>query len=173
MFTHIFPRRSSHDRLCRAVLTLLHPHWLCSVSEDPSHSGGRLSSIPRAPCLLHAPLSSTAPPAIRKFSLQCKVDCIISCSQLSGAPAASMTKPGTLECYLRPRGLGPALLSSLGVSAPSFLCCSPDGLGPQTQSSTRTLEGSVSISLSVSPFLSLSLALVTLRGAFSAFPFDK
>lgn len=125
MFTHIFPRCSSHDGLCRAVLTLLHPHWLRSVSEDPSHSGRGLSSIPRAPCFLHVPLLSTVPPAIRKFALQRKVDCILSCTELLGAPAASITKPGTLECYLRLWGLGPALLSSLGVSASTFLCCSP------------------------------------------------
>lgn len=84
-----------------------------------------------------------------------------------GAPAASITKPGTLECYLRPQG------QSWRLSPHLPLLLSFDGLEPQTQSSTRTLEGSVSISLSVSPLLSLSLALVTVRGAFSAFPFDK
>lgn len=167
MFTHIFPQCSSHDRLCRAVLTLFHTHWLRSVSEDPSHSGGGLSSIPRAPCFLHTPLSSTVPPAIRKFALQRKVDCILPCSRRLGAPAASITKPGTLECYLRPRG------QSWRLSPLLPLLLSFDGLEPQTQSSTRTLEGSVSVLLSVSPFLSPSLALVTVRGAFSAFPFDK
>lgn len=62
VFTHMFPPCSSYDRLCGAVATLLRPHWLGRVSEDPSHSGRgcRVSQgppTPPRPCLIH-PLPS-------------------------------------------------------------------------------------------------------------------
>ena len=58
----MFPPCSSYDRLCGAVATLLRPHWLGRVSEDPSHSGRgcRVSQgppTPPRPCLIH-PLPS-------------------------------------------------------------------------------------------------------------------
>ena len=58
VFTHMFPPRGSYDRLCRAVATLLRPHWLGRVSGDPSHQG-RGYQVSQGP-LSHPP--SAQPP---------------------------------------------------------------------------------------------------------------
>lgn len=64
-------------------------------------------------------------------------------------------KPGALECSQKPRGLRPALLSGLSLSAP------PDGLGLKHGSAWRH-EGADSLSLC----LPLSWALI-------ACPYDE
>lgn len=120
----------------------------------PPTRGGAVE-CPKGPLLLHAPVSSILCPATRKLSLKHRGDHGLSCSQPSRGSTRSCAEAGALDCApdCAP-GAQARPPARLGVSAPSFHCCSPHGLRPHTQSSTPTLQA-LSVSLHVCLFLSL------------------
>lgn len=150
VFTHMFPPCSSYDRLCGAVATFCIPTGSAGSRRTPPTRGGAVE-CPKGPLLLHAPVLSTLCPATRKLSLKHRGDHGLPAHSVSGAPPAPVLRQVP---WIVPWELSPTLPPGLGVSAPSFHCCSPHGLRPHTQSSTPTLQA-LSVSLHVCLFLSL------------------
>ena len=147
VFTHMFPPRGSYDRLCRAVATLLRPHWLGRGLGGPLPPGAGLSGVPRAP------VSSTLCPATRKLSLKHRANHGLSCSQPSQGSSCSCDKarcPGVC-----PGNSGPPFHPVSGSQPPPFTAVLRMDSGLKHRAQPRHFRA-LSVSLHVSLFFSLS-----------------